>query len=195
MSWVDLAIVVVLSDCNAGRIGAGILPLRLFLAGLGLGLELAAWNYERLAAIVRPIIPVEAVDNVIGFLVIALLVMAVANIVGGIISETVHKMGLGCLDKLAGAVFGFLQGALLVTLVILVTVAFFPETEWLAEARLPQMFFGACHLSTNMTPGELAERVRMALKLLEQESPEWMHPGNGTSVNEIWCKGQKYGLH
>jgi len=62
-------------------------------------------------------------------------------------------------------------------LIVLVSVAFFPEARWLTEAKLPRMFFGACHLSTHMTPAELSERVRQGLKLLEHESPRWMHPG------------------
>ena len=87
MSWVDLAIVAVLVIATLGGLAQGFFRIVCSLPGLVIGLALAAWNYERLAAVVRPIIPVEAVDNVIGFLVIALLVMAVANIVGGIISD------------------------------------------------------------------------------------------------------------
>jgi hypothetical protein len=68
-----------------------------------------------------------------------------------------------------------------VTLCILVTVAFFPHAQWLAEARLPRYFFGACHLSTHMGPAELAERVRDGLRMLEQESPWWLHPGSSRS--------------
>jgi hypothetical protein len=92
----------------------------------------------------------------IGFLLIALLVMGLAGAAGNILAKAVHCMGLGCLNKIAGAAFGFLQGALLVTLFILVTIAFFPRAHWLAEARLPRLFFGACHLSTRMSPADLA---------------------------------------
>jgi hypothetical protein len=28
-----------------------------------------------------------------------------------------------------------------------------------------------------MSPAELAERVRYGLKLLEEQSPRWLHPG------------------
>jgi hypothetical protein len=41
------------------------------------------------------------------------------------------------------------------------------------------MFFGACHLSAQMSPAELAERVRQGLRFVEEESPQWLHPGNG----------------
>jgi membrane protein required for colicin V production len=46
------------------------------------------------------------------------------------------------------------------------------------ESSLPRLFFGACHLSTHMSPAELAERVRAGLKILEQDSPMWLHPGS-----------------
>jgi membrane protein required for colicin V production len=103
--------------------------------------------------------------------------MVAAGIAGKILSKAFHYMGLGCLDRLAGAIFGFFQGALLVTLVILVTVAFFPRAQWLTEAKLPRLFFGACHLSAKMSPADLAQRVRLGLKALEEESPQWLHPG------------------
>jgi membrane protein required for colicin V production len=104
--------------------------------------------------------------------------MGLAGLAGNILTKAVHGMGLGCINKLAGAAFGLLQGALLVTLMILVTIAFFPREHWLAEARLPRLFFGACHLSTHMSPADLAQRVQHGLKLLEEESPKWLHPGN-----------------
>ena len=88
-------------------------------------------------------------------------------------------MGFGCLDRLAGAAFGFFQGALLVTLVILMALAFFPKAHWLSDAKLPRYFFGACHLSTHMDPAELARPHPAGAQELEEESPQWLHPGSG----------------
>jgi uncharacterized membrane protein required for colicin V production len=119
---------------------------------------------------------IEAVANAIGFLLIALLVMAIANFVGAVASKTLHGIGLGCLDRLAGGVFGLLQGALLITLGILVVVAFFPKAHWLADARLPRYFFGVCHLSAHISPADLAARVHEGLLALEQHAPKWLHP-------------------
>lgn len=181
MAWIDLAIVAVLAASVIGGLTQGLLRSVCSLCGLLLGLALGAWNYGRVAAFIMPLLRIEAVANTIGFLVIALAVMAAANLAGMMLAKTLHGMGLGCLDRLAGGAFGLLQGVLLVTLVILVTIAFFPQTRWLTEARLPRFFFGACHLSTHMSPAELAEKVRDGLRELEQQSPQWMHPGNGVS--------------
>jgi hypothetical protein len=82
---------------------------------------------------------------------------------------------------MGGAIVGFVQGVLLVTICILVTVAFFPQTQWLTQATLPKEFFGALHLSTNVTPGDLKGRVIDGLKTLKHDTPPWMHEKNGGS--------------
>ncbi len=179
MTWVDWAIVILLVLSVMGGLQQGFFRAVFSLGGLVLGLVLAAWNYATVAAFFMPLVHIEAVADTIGFLLIALLVMGVAGTAGNILAKTLHRMGLGCLDRLAGGAFGFFQGALIVTLVILVSVAFFPQAHWLVDARLPRLFFGACHLSTHMSPAELAERVRHGLNMLERESPQWMHPGAG----------------
>lgn len=175
MTWVDWAIVVVIAGSVIGGISQGLLRSVCSLFGLIFGLLLAAWNYGRIAAVVKPLVRLDAVANAIGFLVIALLVMVIANLVGQIISKTVHKIGLGCLDRLAGALFGFVQGALLVMLSILVILAFFPKVQWLAEAKLPKYFYGACHVATHLSPSELAERIRHGIDTMQERAPEWLH--------------------
>ncbi|MGB6690616.1 MAG: CvpA family protein [Terracidiphilus sp.] len=173
----DWLIVIVLVLSVLGGLSQGFFRSVFSLGGLVIGLAVAAWNYGRIAALLTPLIKVDAIANAIGFILIALVVMVIAGLIGTVLHKMFHKMGLGCLDRLAGAGFGLLQGVLLVTLCILVAVAFFPEAHWLVEARLPRLFFGACHLSTNWTPVELTDRIHRGLNLLEQQTPWWMHPG------------------
>jgi len=176
MLWIDWVIVIVILLSVMGGLSQGFFRSVCSLGGLVLGLVLAAWNYGLVAAPLRPLVKSEEVADVIGFLAVALLVMVLAGIIGSILSKTLHSIGLGCLDRIAGGIFGFFQGVLLVTLGILVTVAFYPQAHWLVEARLPRHFFAACHLSTHMSPTELAERVKARLKVLEGEAPTWLHP-------------------
>jgi len=179
MTWVDWAIVIVLVTSVLGGLSQGFFRSVCSLCGLFFGLILGAWNYARVAAILLPIVHIEPIADAIGFLLIAVLVMVVANIIGMVLSKTIRGIGLGCLDRLAGGAFGLLQGALLITLSILAIVAFFPTAHWLAEAALPKFFFGMCHLSARVSPAELAERVRNGLQMMEQNAPEWMHPPTG----------------
>ena len=176
MTWIDWAILIVILLSVLAGLKQGFLRSFCSLAGLLLGLVLAAWNYARVAAFLRPLVRIEPVADTIGFVLIALFVMGLAILLGTVLAKALHTIGLGCLDRLAGAAFGLFQGALLVTLCILAALAFYPKARWLADGKLPKHFFGACHLSTHMSPEELARRVRLGLKTLEEESPPWLHP-------------------
>jgi membrane protein required for colicin V production len=175
MTLVDWIIVVVLAAAVLAGIARGFFRSAFSLAGLIAGLSLAAWNYWRLAAVLKPMIHSVEVADAIAFIVIALLVMAVAAILGSLLAKVFEKVGLGCLDRLAGGIFGFVEGVLFVTVGILVTVAFFPQTVWLTEARLPRYFFGALHVSVRVTPTRLSDRVRTELQTLESESKQFIH--------------------
>ena len=180
-TWIDWAIVIVMLLSVLAGLSQGFFRSVCSLGGLVLGLLLAAWNYPLVAAPLKPLVHSEEIADIVGFILIALLVMMVAGILGSLLSKTLHSIGLGCLDRIAGGIFGFFQGMLLVTLCILVTVAFYPQAHWLLDARLPRHFFAACHLSTQMSPEQLAKRVRAGLKTLEGEAPGWLHPHEGKS--------------
>jgi membrane protein required for colicin V production len=177
MTLVDWAVIIILVCAVLGGLAQGFFRSVCGLLGVILGLVVAAWNYFRVAAFFLPLVRIPAIANTIGFLLIALLVMGLIGLIGNLLAKTFRLLGLGWLDGLAGAVFGFFQGVLFIVIGILVVVAFFPQAHWIADARLPRMFFGACHVSANVTPGELGERVRVGLRAWEAESPRWMHPG------------------
>lgn len=176
MSLVDWIVIIVMAAAVLGGLAQGFFRSACALGGLIAGLAIAAWNYQRLAALLIPLVRIQALANTITFLLIAFLVMALFAVVGNLLARALRLLGLGCLDGLAGAVFGFFQGALAIVIGILVLVAFFPQIHWIADARVPRMFFGACHLSANLTPDELAQRVRSGLEKWENESPAWLHP-------------------
>jgi membrane protein required for colicin V production len=175
MTIVDWIIVVVVAGAVLAGIARGFFRSAFSLAGLVVGVALASWNYWRFGGLLKPIVHSVQVANAVAFLVIAFFVMAIAAIIGSLLAKVFEKVGLGCLDRLAGALFGLIEGLVFVTICILVTVAFFPKTLWLTEARLPRYFFGALHVSIRVAPPRLSDRVREDLHMLEEESQQWMH--------------------
>jgi membrane protein required for colicin V production len=181
MEWVDWVILAILVGAVLSGMVQGFFRTVCSLLGLILGVAVASWNYARVAVAIKPLVWMAAVADAIAFVLIAVVVMLLAGLVGIVLSKMFNWMGLGCIDSLGGGIAGFLQGALLVTVCILATVAFFPQTEWLTDAKLPRYFIGACHLSTHMTPNELSGRVRDGLRTLKHETPQWMHEKSGAS--------------
>jgi membrane protein required for colicin V production len=175
MTLVDWAVVIIMIAAVIAGMAQGFFRSICSLGGLVLGLAIAAWNYDRLAHVLLPLVRIAAVANTIAFLLIALLVMAIISLIGNLLAKTLKMIGLGWLDSIAGAVFGFFQGIVLVVVFILVIVAFFPQEQWLAESNLPRMFFGALHVSTHVTPSDLSARVRSGLRAVEEESQRVLH--------------------
>lgn len=178
MTLVDWAVVVIMGACVIAGMAQGFFRSVCSLGGLVIGLAVAAWNYGRLAAVLLPLVRIPAVAYTVAFLLIALVVTGLIALVGNVLAKTLKMIGLGWLDGIAGAIFGFFQGVVLVVVFILAIVAFFPQEQWLAQATLPRMFFGALHVSTHVTPSDLAGRVRTGLRTVEEQSPVWMHPGH-----------------
>lgn len=175
MTLVDWAVVIIMVAAVVAGMAQGFFRSICSLGGLVLGLAIAAWNYGRLSALMLPVLRIPAVSNTIAFLLIALLIMAVCGLIGNMIAKTMKMIGLGWLDGIAGAVFGFIQGVVLVVVFLLVVVAFFPQQQWMAQSNLPRLFFGALHVSTHVTPSELGDRVRSGLRAVEQESQRLVH--------------------
>jgi membrane protein required for colicin V production len=177
MTLADWIIVAILAISVLAGLARGFFRSAFSLVGLIVGLWLAAWNYWRFAAMLKPLVRSIEVADAIAFISIALLVMVAAAVAGSLLAKLFEKVGLGCLDRVAGGIFGFAQGMFFVLVGILVTVAFFPQTVWLTEARLPRYFFGALHVSIRVTPSQLSERVHTELQRLEAESKQLIHEG------------------
>src|SRR5665213_2244163 len=120
MTLVDWAVIIILVCAVLGGLMQGFFRSFCSLGGLVLGLVIAAWNYAHLAILILPLVRVPAVANTIAFLLIAILVMVVIGLIGNLLAMAFSSIGLGWLDGLAGAVFGFFQGVLLVVICILV---------------------------------------------------------------------------
>lgn len=175
MTLVDWAVVIIMVAAVVTGMAQGFFRSICSLGGLVLGLAIASWNYGRVAAVLVPLFRISAVANTIAFLLIALVVMALIALMGNLLAKALKMIGLGWLDSIAGAVFGFFQGVVLVVVFILVVVAFFPQEQWLADSTLPRMFFGALHVGTHVTPSDLSARVRTGLRAVEEESQRLLH--------------------
>jgi membrane protein required for colicin V production len=178
MQLVDWIILAGLAVATLGGLAQGFFRAACGLAGLIFGYMAAIWNYHYVARLFLPVVQLEPLANAIGFLLIILLVMLAGAILGGFLEKMFHFAGLGCIDALLGAVLGFLQGVVVVMVFVVLTIAFFPGMVWLANARIPPMFFEACHMSMDMSPRELSDQMENGLKRLKQESPGWIRPSH-----------------
>src|ERR1700723_2055204 len=95
LTLVDWIIVIVIVSAFLAGIARGFFRSAFSLAGLVIGLALAAWNYWRVSPVLKPLVRSEQAANAIAFLIIAIAVMIVAAIIGSLLAKLFEKVGLG----------------------------------------------------------------------------------------------------
>lgn len=170
MAITDWVIVAVLLLCVVQAARRGIFVEAFSLAGIVVGIGVASWNYTRLLPWFTGWLRSQALADAAAFLCIALLVMIAFGIVGRVIRWSMRSIGLGWADRLLGAAFGLLKGGVLVTLGVMVVVAFWPGSPVLQGSRLGPYFVAAARESTVGTPAGLREKVRFGARLLKEHA-------------------------
>jgi membrane protein required for colicin V production len=165
LDWL-IAGILVLSVVTAAAQG---FAFELFsLTGTVFGYLLAAWEYPFAARYLQPYVKSDLVAAGAGFLLIFLAVVVLAGTTGRIARWATHSMGLRWFDRLLGGAFGFLRGALVVTVLLMVMTSFLPSSEALARSSLAQYFLVAGRAAVYAGPSELKQKFRDGLKALDR---------------------------
>src|SRR5271157_4317771 len=133
LDWV-IVLIVLLSVLQA--IAQGFFYEFFSLAGVIVGYLLAAWEYPRVAAWYAHHVNSQWAADIAGFFTIFFVVVVLAGIIGRIARWAVHGVGLRWFDRLLGAVFGFVRGAVMSTVIVLALAAFAPQWGWLQQSRV-----------------------------------------------------------
>jgi membrane protein required for colicin V production len=147
------------------------------LVGLVAGILLASWNYPMAAERLRGWLVVPwATAEIAGFLLIAIVVMVLCGLAGRLLATTARTIGLGFVDRLLGAGFGFARGFLLGVAVMMAAAAFVPQSAWLKNSQLSLYFLEGAHAVCFVVPTQLQERVRVGALDLKHSYPSWIKP-------------------
>lgn len=159
MNWIDLllAIVVgfsVLSGFMAGfaRVGVG------FIAAIA-GIFVAFWSYGIAAGYVVDYVNSRTIANLIGFFLIFTAIMLLGALVGRLLGTLFKWIGLSWFDRLLGAAFGFVRGAVIAVAVITVLLAFAPSPPPAAivESKTMPYVIDASNILALATPHEIKD--------------------------------------
>jgi membrane protein required for colicin V production len=165
MSAGDWVIVAILLLSTVTAVAQGFFQEVFSLAGVVVGFLLASWEYHAAAERLSFMNPPWVAD-IIGFFVIFLVVAIIAGIIGKIASWGMKQAGLRAIDRLLGGAFGVVRGALIVTVMVMVTAAFAPQSEWLTRSELAPYFLVAGRAASWLAPAEVRNRVRDGIQML-----------------------------
>ena len=124
MNPLDIVIAVALVVPVFTGLKQGLIKAALSLAGLIVGVVLASNYYQALGDRLT-FITNQDIANIVGFAIILVVVMVIANVAAALLKFTAKVVMLGWVDRLGGAVFGFLMGAIFMGAVLATVVKFF----------------------------------------------------------------------
>jgi membrane protein required for colicin V production len=162
MSLLDLLLgLIIISSVMAGfvagfaRVGIG------FCAAIA-GVVFGFWFYKSPAAWFHKFISSHAVSNVLGFLVVFWAILIVGALIAKMVSTFFKWTGLSWLDRLLGAAFGFVRGAVIGVGFVAVLLAFAPKPlpNWMVSSVLLPYAIDGSNLFASMAPSELKDAFR-----------------------------------
>ena len=112
MSWLDIAVIVILGIATLIGLKIGIIKAVLTLVGVVIGVILAGRFYVVLAEQLT-FIPQETLARVVAFAIILGVVVLIASIVAGVLKWIASIILLGWLNRLGGALLGLIMGSIL----------------------------------------------------------------------------------
>ena len=123
MNWLDIVIIILIAIPTLTGLRTGIIKAALSLAGVIVGVILAGRFYAALAGRLT-FIPQENVAGIVAFAIILVAVMIVAGVLASVLKWIASAVMLGWINRLGGAVFGFLLGAVFCAVLLAIWVKF-----------------------------------------------------------------------
>jgi len=148
------------------------------LGGLVVGLLLASWGYESASLHLTGLIASPPIAQFVAFLTILAITMVVFSIAGKLLRKTASAIGLGLLDRLGGAVFGFVRGCLLGVALLMAFTAFLPTAPWIRNSKMAPYFLQGGHAVSFLVPEDLKQKLRDGAVALKHTTPDWIKPGH-----------------
>ena len=152
MNWLDIVLIIALVGSAFIGLRLGIIKAVLSLIGLIAGVVLAGNFYEPVSSWFG-FISNDNAANIVAFILILVGVMLLAALLARLLKLAASITMLGWVDRIGGAVFGFLMGAIL----------------WSALLATWVKFLGTGLVTESFLAGVLLDKFPLILALLPEE--------------------------
>ncbi len=146
------------------------------IVALAGGFLLAAFYYQVPGAWFSSFMRSESLAHLVGFLVIFVGIILIGAIISFLINKFVKMASLEWVDRLLGAVFGFLRGWLVCSIIVIGLVAFPVKEDLLARSVLAPYVLAGARGAILLVPKDLKakfnDQYQKVIQLLNQKQPE-----------------------
>lgn len=171
LDWL-LAAIVLYSTVKAFLIG--FVREALALAGLIIGLFAACWTYQSLAGNLAGLVSSPPIAQLVAFVAVLAAIIVLFTLIGRLLQKTASAVGLGILDRLGGAAFGFLRGCGLCVALLLAVTAFLPTATWMQTSRFVPYFLQSAHAVSFVVPADMKHKLLDGISHIKHTPPDWI---------------------
>ena len=153
MNWLDIIIIVSIAVSTFLGLRTGIIKAVLSLVGLIVGVILAGRYYVPFSEQLG-FIPQENVAKIVAFAIIFIGILIVARVLASLLKWAASAILLGWIDRLVGAIFGFVLGAIFWGAILAIWVNLLGMVGVIAESALARVLLDYFPLVLTLLPAE-----------------------------------------
>ena len=166
MSLLDLIVLLFIAASVVGGFVAGFARSGIGFLAAVFGVLCGFWFYGIPAATVHKYVHSVTASNLIGFFVVFFGLIFVGALIGKLLSKLFKWTGLSWLDRLMGAAFGLVRGALAAVAFIAVLLAFTPKPtpNWMVNSTVLPYAIDASNMLAALAPNVIKEAFRDSVR-------------------------------
>jgi len=153
VNYLDIVILIVIAVSAFSGFLQGLIKAVLSFVGLALGISLASRYYASLAPDLT-FISNPTFAEIAAFAIILITILIATTVTAVVLTNIASAILLGWLNRLGGAVLGFLIGSLICGVVLAVWLRFFGATGFITESVLAKVLLDKLPLVLSFLPKE-----------------------------------------
>ncbi len=153
MNWLDIVIIVVIAISVFGGLKNGLIKAVLSLAGLIVGVVLAGRYYTPISEQLT-FIPQDNIARIVAFAIILIGVMVIAGVLANLLKRAVSAVMLGWVNRIGGAVFGLVLGAVFCGALLAMWIKFIGIQSIIVESAMTNMLLDFFPVVLALLPDE-----------------------------------------
>ncbi len=153
MHWLDIVIIVAIAIPTFLGFRAGLIKAVLVLAGIKIGVILAGRFYVPLSELLS-FISEANVARIVAFAIILIGVMVIAAVLARLLKWAVSVIMLGWVNRLGGAIFGLVLGAIFCSALLAICVKFLGVAGVITESGLAALLLDSLPMVLALLPDE-----------------------------------------
>ena len=177
MSWLDIVVLIIVAYSVAAGFAGGFARVGIGFIATLLGIFFGFWFYGIAAAHVADYVSSPGVANLLGFLIVFFIFVLAGAIVGRVLANLFKWVGLSWVDRLLGAAFGFVRGAMIAVAFVTVALAFAPTPPppSIVQSKTLPYIMGTSSVLAAMTPHSVKDAFRETREKVQKMWDEHMH--------------------